>query len=119
MAGAKRSCDQWEGAVIDLNVSPMVVLNIHHLQNRLSFFFSQIPVSGSASTDSFFGNKLNLQKAAYLAQCLQVQGCPFVMSQSAAALLIPSPAVKGCRTGEQQEIILPCSAEGLVRAAAV
>lgn len=39
MAGAKRSCDQWEGAVIDLNVSPMVVLNIHHLQNRLSFFF--------------------------------------------------------------------------------
>lgn len=25
MAGAKRSCDQWEGAVIDFNVSPVVV----------------------------------------------------------------------------------------------
>lgn len=68
MTGAKRSRDQWEGTVIDLNVLPMIVLNIHHLQNQLSLFFSN---SGwwICSHSFIYGNKLDLRKAAYLAQC--------------------------------------------------
>lgn len=104
--------------MIDLNALLMVALNIHHLHNQLSVFccfFFKFSIAHQLPLIYFLGHKLILKSIIFspvFADAGARSPCPFVMSRSAAALLIPLPRVRRCRIGEQQEIILLCSTDG-------